>query len=216
MKYDKYVVSFIPGSSGRFIVSILDRMIRQSEHPIELCENNSAHLNQTYTGISHSNPNDPEIFKYLEFDSNERVESSILSTHTFPNFNLINQRLSNIGIILITVAETDIIEVIFNSHMKNRNRKLSYNELMLHKQFALKKHSKFITVDTYPDNCLLLEYSDLFEREDDEFLALKKIKEFTNLAVPQHVIETYKNYVNNRTEILKKYPWIKPDQDKYK
>lgn len=221
MNYDKYIVSFMPGSSGRFITSVLDRMIRASVSPtvspIVLCENNSAHIDCPYTGISHPNPHDPKIFEYLEFDAYEKVVSCILNTHVFPDFDLINKRFSDIGIILIQVPVENNFEVSFNSQLKSNNRILTYNDLIPRTKFELAKFTKFFApLESCPNNCLVLNYTDLFESENGSFLALTKIKEFAGLPIPQHVEETYQKYVNNRTEMLVKYPWIKPDQDKYK
>lgn len=217
MNYDKYIVSFMPGSSGRFITSVLDRIIRVSAPPIQFCENNSAHIDLPYTGISHPNPNDPKIFEYLEFDAYEKVVSCILTTHVFPDFDLINKRFSDIGIILIQVPDENIFEVVFNSHLKNRNLMLTHGDLIPRKKFALANWTKFLTpVETFPTNCLMLNYNDLFESENGVFLILNKIEEFMGLPIPKYVEENYQEYVNNRTEMLMKYPWIKPDQDKYK
>ena len=51
MNYNSYIISFAPGSSGRFVRTILDRMILDLNDPIDICDKNSAHNNDKFTGI---------------------------------------------------------------------------------------------------------------------------------------------------------------------
>ena len=91
MKYDKYIISFAPGSSGRFVRNVLNAMILQITDPMELTDLNSAHNLNPYTGISVIDPNvndiyenlsDREILKLVDLLVDEGV---VISTNTSKN-----------------------------------------------------------------------------------------------------------------------------------
>lgn len=212
MKYDKFIVSFSPGSGGRFVAAILDRIALQIDDPIYICPYNSAHFVArkipgfdypiNYTGISSVDPNCSNIYELLEFDDppvNFKT-SLILSTHTYPDFELINKKFENIGIIIITLREEDMKEVVFNSSYKNQNIHLD-DEIL---EIRSKKlpysigYRNFLKDQMYPSNCLTLPYADIFTNR-----LLDKLKNFLEVdTIPESVLDAHASYISGRTMIL--------------
>ena len=133
---DSYIISFINGSSGRFVKFILYSLLTNYTEEIRITEENSAHLENFYTGGRASHLVDTEIdkkrnfdigkspgetiYSFLEFDSGISPEvPKIFQTHTYPEFEIIQRRLPNTKIVLINLEEDDWLEVIGNSVYKN-------------------------------------------------------------------------------------------------
>lgn len=212
MKYNKYIVAHAPGSSGTFVSMILDRLILNSEKPINIYPNNSAHVVRTknkeleYTGVSVPDLNAPDIYDTFYFDRRGRTYSSILTTHVYPDFKKINEKYDDLGIIIIKFNEDDVKEISFNSFYKNKNVKLSNIELTVASKFLLEDYNNFMKLEDTPKNCLVLQYTDLFRDLSDSSNTINKIKEFTGISVePDAIITAYYQYIEGRDRLVKDY-----------
>jgi hypothetical protein len=211
MKYNKYIISFAPGSSGRIIRKILDRLILNSENHIDIYPNNCAHDVHNkhvpeYTGISVPNPNIFNIYDIVYFDPMGKTYSSILPTHVYPNFNKINDRYDDIGIIVINFNTDDVKEIQFNSFYKNKNIQLTNSELDKSANLFSKKYANFMKILDYPENCLVLQYTDLFRDLTDNFNAINQLKEFTGISNnPASVVSAYEKYREGRAVIVNQF-----------
>lgn len=202
MKYDRYIVSYTRGTSGNFITQVLDRMI-VGYNPIIFGKNNNCHISQPFTGIGHSNAwNDTTIYEYFEFQGSwvrDYKFSNILTTHVYPKFDLINARHSNIGIILIKMNASDYPEVVMNQKHKITRMSDNYTPL------DIKRFSRFIEDDDYPENCLTIQYKDIFLPYEQSFKALTQLENFTNLVASDEIINDYKTYVSNQESMRNQY-----------
>lgn len=204
MKYDSYIVSYSRGTSGNFITQILDRLI-VGYKPIHYCERNSCHIDQPFTGIAHPNAwNDPKIYEHFEFQ-NKRIKdykfSKILTTHIYPDFNVINSRYTNIGIVLIIPSLDDLNVTTFNTEYKIFGKIPDLSKTghltMLPDHFTRKSE--------YPKNCLEIKYKDIFTKTDRSFLALEKIEVFAGLTATQELINDYRIYVENQYRLIEQH-----------
>jgi hypothetical protein len=115
-----YIISFFPGTSGKFIAQVLWRMINDLDDEIVFTPENSAHVSYPWQNSwMHPTTDDPnnagtDIFKELTFSG-----SGILATQMYPEFNVINDRLPNTKLIIIAVEEDDLLEIAFNHITKN-------------------------------------------------------------------------------------------------
>ena len=133
---DSYIISFINGSSGRFVKFILYSLLTDYKEEMRMNTENSAHLENFYTGarIGHGvdstldkkrnfdigkSPGET-IYSFFKFDSDIPAGvPKIFQTHTYPEFDLIERRLPDTKVILINVEEDAWLEVVGNSVYKN-------------------------------------------------------------------------------------------------
>jgi hypothetical protein len=211
MKYNKYIVSFVAGSSGRFVVQVLDRILLQKKDLITITEYNSAHAdaNDIYTGHSIGEPHHPKVFEILNFDSPSTRNypfSNILSTHVYPNFKVINSRFDDVGIILIRPEQDDAKEIAFNSWYKNRNIVLDVDMLEKKAKRAFLDDIKFFSNDEYPKNCLVIKYKELYQIENNKHIMLEKLKKFTGIEeVPDIAVTACNQYIEGRDRLTKQF-----------
>jgi len=212
MKYNKYIISFFPGSSGRFVGSVLDRIIRASDDPLELCPYNSAHLDKTYFGLSMVDIHRPNIYEVLIFDPTDTKDylfSKILRTHVYPDFKTINSRFNDVGIILIKPDIDDAIEIKFNIKYKNKEHITEKIEVLKlnHLFFDHHKHIFFKNdLVEYPENCMVLPYSDIYKKEGENYQLIEQLKEFTGITyIPNNVNLMCEQYIINRAGIVNQH-----------
>ena len=212
MKYDKYIISFFPGSSGRFVCSVLDRIIRGSDDPLELCPYNSSHLDKTYLGFSMSDPHRPNIYEVLVFDptnTKDYLFSKICRTHVYPDFKTINSRFNDVGIILIKPNIDDAIEIMFNYKYKNEHIAQKIEILKInHIFFDYPKKDIFFKNDLieYPENCMVLPYSEIYKKEGENYQLIERLKEFTGITyIPNNVNLMCEQYITNRARIVNQH-----------
>jgi hypothetical protein len=181
----------------------------QKTDPIQICQYNSAHIDSIYTGISIGTPHHPDIFDFLEFDAPSFKNypfSCILNTHVYPDFEAINSRFNDIGIILIKPDIDDSKEIAFNSYYKNRNIVDSKESLEYRANLFIRNNSQFFSTDEYPENCLVLAYKEIFEKENNKHIMLEKLKKFTGIEeVPNAVIDACNQYIDGRDRITKQF-----------
>ena len=130
---DRYIVSFEAGTSGRFICSIVWNLINNFDIDYSFTDRNSAHLSGPWVdtveapGLELSISdivNHPDVYSIIEYtDKNVReynpYSSGLLQTHTYPDFDIIRNRLPNTKIILVTFEEDDLLEILLNVIYKN-------------------------------------------------------------------------------------------------
>lgn len=212
MKYNKYIVAHAPGSSGTFVSMILDRLILNSEKPINIYPNNSAHVVRTknkeleYTGVSVPDLNAPDIYDTFYFDRRGRTYSSILTTHVYPDFIKINEKYDDLGIIIVNFSESDVKEISFNSAYKNKNIQIPNSRLDVASKFFLEKYTNFMKIQNIPENCLILQYTDLYRDLTDKLNTINQLKEFAEISNnPNSVINAHKQYLEGRTRIVNEF-----------
>lgn len=218
MKYNKYIVAHAPGSSGTFITMILDRLILNSNRPINVYPNNSAHdvrgiaqyqrstRNQNYTGISVPDAHASDIYDTFYFDRPGKTYSSILTTHVYPDFKKINEKYDDLGIIIVNFSESDVKEISFNSAYKNKNIQIPNSRLDVASKFFLEKYTNFMKIQNIPENCLILQYTDLYRDLTDKLNTINQLKEFAEISNnPNSVINAHKQYLEGRTRIVNEF-----------
>jgi hypothetical protein len=133
---NSYIVSFAPGSSGRFVKFILYSLLTDYKKEMMITDENSAHLENFYAGAKQAHMLDlgfgkkkdfntgesDSIFTLFEFDSDTPIGvPKIFYTHQYPDFELIQKNLPDTKIILINIeSEKDVwYEIIGNNIYKN-------------------------------------------------------------------------------------------------
>ena len=209
-----YIVSFLAGSSGRFISSVVWNMINDIDQVIELTDVNSAHKQSpwepSWTHPTAESTRDNEIYTGLEFKGN----CGLLATHTFLNYEVIRNDLVDVKIILITIDRRDIEEISHNTVVKNG---YSPNDILLRtKEFnhafyiekspnrAIYKFYEPNIPDDLTDRVLTIQYSEIYKEVNGSFVALEKLKSFTGKEVLPNVFSSYQQYVTNRNKLWNK------------
>ena len=133
---DSYIISFINGSSGRFVKFILYSLLTDYKEEIRMNKENSAHLENFYTGAKNAHLIDTRLDKEKNFDTGKSEKETIYSflefdtdvpagvpkifqTHTYPEFETIQKRLPDTKLILINLEEDDWLEAVGNCVYKN-------------------------------------------------------------------------------------------------
>jgi hypothetical protein len=134
MTDESYIIAFTQGSSGRFALYLLTNLLTDSSDELNLCPyTNSTHKSDWDRYVGHSpiiDPQDaknfgnshPNIWNTVKFDDPllEPDAPRIFTTHRFPDFKLIKERLGpNVKIIIITVDLEHLTEIITNDKLKN-------------------------------------------------------------------------------------------------
>ena len=121
---DTYILSFVAGTSGRFLASILWNTINNLNLEIEFTPFNSAHYETPWTNNWDVKLNEPSIewtvngpTAYNVFNFTQ--DKGIMTTHTYPNWDIIRERFSYTKVIIIKYAESDIPEIVANIMYKN-------------------------------------------------------------------------------------------------
>jgi hypothetical protein len=122
-----YIVAFPQGAAGRFVKYLLHSLLTNLPIELKVCPvTNSTHrtddqLHGGYSPLFGEHRSD--IWEILEFDPvidpvNDLPR--IFTTHQFPDFKRIKERLStDVRIIIITVDPFDLPEVVVNDKVKN-------------------------------------------------------------------------------------------------
>jgi hypothetical protein len=133
---DSYIISFTNGSSGRFVKFILYSLLTDYKEEMRMNKENSAHLENFYTGAKVAHLLDSELDKKRDFDTGKTNAESIYSllefdsdtpegvpkifqTHKYPDFEIMQRRLPDTKLILINLEEDDWLEAIGNAVYKN-------------------------------------------------------------------------------------------------
>jgi hypothetical protein len=210
MNYDSYVISFMPGSSGRFLRYVLNGMITKSDEPLILNSLNHAHNNNIEGGARpwsiHSSFNTRALFDEFDF---EDVPVKILATHLFPDWEAIERRKIDSGIIVIGVQDQDLLEVTGNALLKNNLAVVTQEQVIRESEVIRVTLHKFINYAENRDKLLIINYSDFFKSAGESYIALKKLEEFTGLETTDTVLQNYMTYVTGRDKLIsKKMKWL--------
>lgn len=208
---DPLIISFAPGSSGRFLSTICHFLIQKNDSdPLVWTQENSAHNYEVSLGNSYYEnvPDDllnnklfchtESVYQYLKLSPN-----TVFPTHAFPNFKLIKERVPDCKIIIVGLREASYTEIRFNASTKNKFPANAMNQTRKHNVSNFKK---FTTLDIpieyqYMSNVIM--YDEIFQKQNESFVGLEKIKKILQTDIPENVFIGYKSYVQNREILLR-------------
>ena len=161
-------------------------------------------------GISTVEIHTPDVYSTFTYVNTPNIEpySKILHSHVYPDFETINSRFDNIGIILIKPDHDDAKEIAFNTEYKNKQEILPSITLELRSNYVvhISKDKKFFCNDNYPENCLVLKYKEIYKKVGEKYRILEILKEFTGIpTAPDHLNIACEQYISNRTKIINQY-----------
>lgn len=203
------IVSFYPGTSGRFLSAICHMLYHNSTEEIKWNDDNSAH---NYTKFNESYCKDvPEyfakdtqflntrlVYKYLDLEPNK-----IMPTHALPDFDLIKEKYPNCKIIMISCNEHNFPEIALNLILKNKSpASIDFYKKLLNVQ--TRKFRSIKIPDHYKDNTLVIKYDEIYEPVNNTYIGLEKISKFLNLDYNNIILTNYKSYVAGRDLLLQK------------
>lgn len=203
------IVSFYPGTSGRFLSAVCHMLYHNIIEEIKWNDDNSAHdYNKFYDSYWKDAPeyftkdiqflNSKMIFKYLDLEPNK-----IMPTHAFPDFDLIKEKSPNCKIIIISCNEHDFPEIALNLVLKNKSIiSTDYHQKVLNVQ--TRKFRSIKIPDEYKDNVLVIKYDEIYEPVNNTYIGLEKISKFLNLDYNNIILTNYKSYVAGRDLLLQK------------
>lgn len=135
---EHFIISFLPGTSGRFISGLLWDMLSNNTHYVPFTKFNSSHNYEEYqtswdmsTAGDIHNPNIYSEFKFLPIS-----DLGVFHTHVYPNFSHIENYIPDIKLIIISFDFDDISEIVSNQLFKNQlsNLQARENGLDYHQQ----------------------------------------------------------------------------------
>jgi hypothetical protein len=109
-----YVVTFRSGTSGRFIANIIWMLIHNLPTDLKFTDVNSAHDHNPWCGTwkyINGAHNKPDVYKIWEFVA---PDNGLFISHTYPDFNVINERMPDLRSIIITYSKDDLLEIATN------------------------------------------------------------------------------------------------------
>jgi LPS O-antigen subunit length determinant protein (WzzB/FepE family) len=199
------IVSFSPGTSGRFISTISYMLENNLNKEVKWTDNNSAHDIDIEVPIN-------LLTKEILFLN--RKSWQVKFTHKYPDFELIKKKIPNCKIIVIGYTEDDITEVIFNQLLKNYNHtdnnlyKVSNMGLYPFKKMGnfdkdpFLKEKLIFPPEQYKEDILVIMYNDIYKEENNSFIILEKLSKFLNKPINENILNSYKDYVDGRNRIL--------------
>lgn len=202
------IVSFYPGTSGRFISAICHMMQHNIHEEIKWIDN-SAHnytrFNETYWKDAPDYfAKEPQflntrlVYKYLDLEPNK-----IMPTHAYPEFNLIKEKSPNCKIIIISCDKHNFSEIAFNLILKNKSLlSKDHHENLLNTN--TRKYRSIIIPDEYIADTQVIMYDEIYKPIDNTYVGLEKISKFLGLEYNNIILSNYKSYVEGRQEMLRK------------
>ena len=119
---NSYIVSFSPGASGRLIANLIYGLLSEVDYSPSyiLTDINSTHNFSPYATTYKLTEPRPlygtedvyEKFNFIKYPA-------VIPLHTYPKFEVIQQRFPNSKIVIITIKEQDLLEITGNSVIKN-------------------------------------------------------------------------------------------------
>lgn len=134
------IVSFVAGTSGRFISNIIYQLLIDSTDKLTWSDEGSAHSNNMFMSSWNLQNCVVTTDENLLFNTNDFYENfmfdstGVAYSHLFPNFDLLRRRLPDTKIVIISFSLDDKIEISFNNAIKN----LSFGENQFTKIFKNK------------------------------------------------------------------------------
>jgi hypothetical protein len=138
-----YVVSFRGGTSGRFIANLVWMMIQDLPFNLTFTPENSAHEHNpwcvTWNSVIGAEHNAKEVYHNWRFAV---PDNGLFISHTYPNFKVINERMPDLRVIIITFSKDDLLEVATN--MIHKNLLPTFKNFVIHndKELLFKKVPK--------------------------------------------------------------------------
>jgi hypothetical protein len=201
------IVSFAPGTSGRFISAISYMLQHNLSENIIWTEDNSAHnftkftecywINAPEELVNNQFLNSTLIYQYLNLKA-----GSIMPTHAYPEFELIKQKIPNCKIIIIGYDSNNLSEVILNRIKKNKAPIINNS---IQETLIRRKDSKFLNIEIpeeYKNNTLVIMYDELYQPHNNSFVALEKLSNYLNKPINESILNNYKLYVDGRNQLL--------------
>lgn len=184
-----FIVSFPSGASGRFITSIITWLLYDIQTVITYHTYNSAHNlgHESMSWTSDKNVSDlldSRVYQTLEFTGN--MPHRIFWTHAYPDFDIIQQRIPNTKVILITYTDDDVYEISINSKYKNELEHIHE----IDKSF---KHKDNLG----NNNVLVIPYRDIFTTN-----ILDTISKFVGIEPNTATKQNFNNYIEGQRKFL--------------
>ena len=211
MNFDRYIISFKPGSSGRFIKFILISLLTDSNADIQLSEVNDTHLNdvgQAFgTLVLRENMHKSNVYSNVDTIFDNYAPVRVFPTHAYPKINAIKCWDVLPGIILITIDPADKAEIELNHIIKNKFVDLNSTNLTIDEiiKKSLQKTMWTFNNPIESDIVLSLKYADIFTPTEHSYLGLEHIEHFTGLKASEKVKQNYKKYVDGRKNFIEKH-----------
>lgn len=203
------IISFYPGTSGRFLSAICHMLYHNSTEEIKWNDDNSAHnynkFNESYckdvpayfAKDTHF-LNSKLVFKYLDLEPNK-----IMPTHALPDFELIKEKSPNCKIIIISCNEHNFSEIALNLILKNKSpASIDYTKNLL--DIQTRKFRSIKIPDQFKDNTMVIMYDEIYKPINNTYIGLEKISKFLNLDYNNTILNNYKSYVDGRRFLLQK------------
>jgi hypothetical protein len=111
-----YIVAFNSGASGRFIANIMWMLIHNLPSDLKFTDENSAHDHNPWCSTwkyINGEHNKPDVYLFWEFTVEDK---GLLISHTYPDFEVIKNRLQSV---VITFSKDDLLEISTNVIHKN-------------------------------------------------------------------------------------------------
>lgn len=128
MNEELYIITFAAGSSGRFLANILYSSLVPEMYinGPDYTKFNSAHKFNPYS-TTYVYPVTWDTSKFYHIYSLFQIlenlilvnDPAVIAVHARPNFDKLEKKFSNYKLIVITLTENDLIEVVSNSLLKN-------------------------------------------------------------------------------------------------
>jgi hypothetical protein len=124
----KFIVSFLPGASGRFIANMIWMLAQNKHSDISIDQYNSVHDSVPYNvSWNRVSKHKGTANEFLDFKFNLRVTDSnpsgigIMLTHQYPDWEIIRSQseFDNCKIVVVSIAPDDFPEVTVNKFFKN-------------------------------------------------------------------------------------------------
>ena len=197
------IVSFSPGTSGRFISTISYMLENNLNKEVKWTDNNSAHDIDIDVPIN-------LLTKEILFLN--RKSWKVKFTHQYLDFGIIKKKLPDCKIIIIGFTKDDITEVIFNQLLKNYSHTndpiYNVSSMGLHPFEKMGKFDndpflkEFTIPEQYKEDILVIMYNDIYKKENNSFPILEKISKFLNKPINEFILKSYKDYVDGRNRVL--------------
>ena len=238
MKYDNYIVSFMPGARGRLITNILYKLANNESTTIVFTEHNSAHNSIEGWNMRYVS----DVSQILPMSHLK----SVFFTHLYPTWEI----SSNTGVVFINVPEYKLPEVCLNAVIKNIVAKVEFIKnggVLDDTQMALLKtyekvlpkkytdllddnnlyeffviilkllvpkvssiYGEFIENDSLANvNILNVDYDKMFDKENGKYVFLKQLTSWLELDYNSDIHNIYEQYDLDKFNIFEKYcPWF--------
>lgn len=237
MNSNNYIVSFMPGSRGRLIASIIYKLISSDSTPIIFTEFNSAH-----------NGTNNWIFDVNKIQNILHDKKSVYCTHIYPNWDT---KIFNT--VFINVPTVKLHEVCLNAAIKNVISKIEFLQnggsldetqkkfMRVYERFLPKNYTdilyddqklktflqsiqtsyipnikffykRFIDHTMNDNNVFQINYQTMFDKTNNKYIILNRLTTWLNVEYTSEMHDTVEQYDLDKYKIFEKYcPWLKEE-----